>query len=129
MLNQEPVCTPTGVRHLKKDGSYPSGHAATGWVWGLILAEIIPEAADKVLARGWEFGQSRAICNVHWQSDVDQGRTLGAMVVAQLHGYTEFRTDLETARKEIVAVAADSEFPDLDCASEAAAFSEVSIAP
>jgi acid phosphatase (class A) len=129
MANQEPICTPTGIRHLQKDGSYPSGHSATGWAWGLILAEIIPDATGSVLARGWEFGQSRAICNVHWESDVEQGRIIGAMVVAQLHGNPEFRSDLEAARDEITAVIADGEPFDFDCASEDAALREGSIDP
>jgi acid phosphatase (class A) len=121
MVNQEPICTPTGAKYLEKDGAYPSGHSATGWAWALILAEIVPESADRVLTRGWEFGQGRAICNVHWQSDVTQGRTLGAIVVAHLHSDPEFRADLEAARGEIAAVRANGDVPDLDCTAEEAA--------
>jgi acid phosphatase (class A) len=106
---------------LESNGAYPSGHSAIGWAWALILAEIVPESADRVLARGWEFGQSRVICNVHWQSDVTQGRTVGAIVVARMHGNTEFRADLEAARREIAAVRANGDVPDLDCAAEEAA--------
>jgi acid phosphatase (class A) len=121
MVNREPICTPTGVRQLESNGAYPSGHSAVGWAWALILAEIVPESADRVLARGWEYGQSRVICNVHWQSDVTQGRTVGAIVVARMHGNAEFRADLEAARREIAAVRANGDVPDLDCAVEEAA--------
>ena len=69
---------------LREDGSYPSGHNAIGWASALILAEIAPERADLVLARGRAFGQSRVICNVHWQSDASEGRTMGAAAVARM---------------------------------------------
>ena len=121
MVNNEPVCTSTGEKQLRRDGSYPSGHTASGWVWGLILAEVIPDSADKVIARGWEYGHSRAVCNVHWQSDVIAGRTLGSIVLARLHSNAEFRADLDAARKEIAAIRASGEKPQLDCAAENAA--------
>jgi len=115
MENGRPVCTPTGKRYLAKDGSFPSGHAATGWAWALILAEIRPEAAGRIFRRGWAFGESRAICNVHWQSDVSQARTVAALVVAQLHGIEAFRADLEAARAEMAELSARNQQTDLDC--------------
>ncbi len=71
-----PSCTPADEAFLAKDGSYPSGHSAVGWAWALMLTELAPERADAILARGRAFGQSRAICGVHWQSDVE-ARTVG----------------------------------------------------
>ena len=124
VVNEQPVCTPTAIRYLKKDGSYPSGHTAAGWAWALIFAEIAPDKADAVLARGWEFGQSRAVCNVHWQSDVTQGRVIGATLVARLHANDEFRADLANAREEIVAVRARGFPPNRDCAAEAKALAK-----
>ncbi len=124
IVNEQPVCTPTAIRYLKKDGSYPSGHTAAGWAWALIFAEIAPDKADAILARGWEFGQSRAICNVHWQSDVTQGRVIGATLVARLHANDEFRADLANAREEIAAVRARGLPPDRDCAAEAKALAK-----
>jgi acid phosphatase (class A) len=121
IVNEQPVCTPTAIRYLEKDGSYPSGHTAAGWAWALIFAEIAPDKADAVLARGWEFGQSRAICNVHWQSDVAQGRVIGAALVARLHANDEFRADLANAREEIAATRARGLPPSRDCAAEAKA--------
>ena len=50
--NKEPICTPKDQPHLAKDGSYPSGHTTVGWAWALILAEIAPDRADAILARG-----------------------------------------------------------------------------
>lgn len=104
MMNNEPVCTPEDEEKLRKDGSYPSGHTAVGWGWALLLCELFPEQTDALLKRGWEFGQSRVVCNVHWQSDVNQGRTMGAATVARLHADPGFLADLEAAKTEIAVL-------------------------
>ncbi|MCC8536140.1 phosphatase PAP2 family protein [Xanthomonas axonopodis pv. poinsettiicola] len=101
MRNAQPICTPDDDAGLRKNGSYPSGHTAIGWAWGLILSEIAPAQRDALLARGRAFGDSRLVCNVHWQSDVIQGRIMGAATVAALHGDPAFEKDLAAARKEI----------------------------
>lgn len=101
MLNNEPIGTPDDEEALRKDGSYPSGHTAIGWAWALILCEIVPEQTDAILERGREFGQSRIICNVHWQSDVDEGRIMGTATVARLHADKDFLADLNKAKAEV----------------------------
>jgi acid phosphatase (class A) len=99
MVNGQPTCTPEEEAHLKEDGSYPSGHTAVGWAWALILSEVAPDRADEILDRGRAFGQSRAACNAHWQSDVIEGRFIGAAVVARLQSDSEFRAALEAAKR------------------------------
>jgi acid phosphatase (class A) len=84
-----------------KQGSYPSGHAATGWAWALVLAELEPERADALLKRGMSFGESRIVCRVHFASDVEAGRLVGAAVVARLHRNPAFLADLKQARVEL----------------------------
>ncbi len=121
VVNKEPTCTPDEEEHLKKDGSYPSGHTALGWAWALILSEIAPERADAILARGRAFGQSRVVCNVHWQSDVVEGRFMGAAAVARLHADPAFRAELKAARAELASVRAKGLKPTRDCQGEAAA--------
>ena len=104
MVNNQPIGTPEDEEGLRKDGSYPSGHTAIGWAWALILCEVVPERTDAILARGREFGQSRVICNVHWQSDVDEGRIMGAATVARLHADPGFLADLQAAKKEVATL-------------------------
>ncbi len=124
MVNKESICpTDEGKPYIKND-SYPSGHAAIGWAWALILSEISPEQADAILARGRTFGESRMICNVHWQSDVIEGRFMGAAIIARLHADPTFRTDLEAAKAELAAVRAKGLKPQRDCAAEAAAMAK-----
>jgi len=104
MLNDEPICTPEDDGALRKDGSYPSGHTAIGWAWALVLCEIFPEHANEILARGRAFGESRMVCNVHWQSDVNEGRFMRAATVAPIHANPVFLADLEAAKIEIKAI-------------------------
>ncbi|MCB2076299.1 MAG: phosphatase PAP2 family protein [Novosphingobium sp.] len=119
MVNGQPTCTPDHQAMLEKDGSYPSGHSAIGYGWGLILAEVVPDKAAQLVARGRVFGDSRRVCNVHWLSDVEEGRVVATAVVARLHADPEFRSDLAAAREEIEQVRGSLPVPD--CALEKAA--------
>ena len=120
-VNNAPLCTPEQAQVLRNDGSYPSGHSALGWVWTLVLAELSPAQADAIVARGRAFGDSRSICNVHWASDIAEGRVVGAAVVARLHAEPAFRDDMAKARIELDALRAQGRKPSRDCAAEAAA--------
>ena len=125
IVNKEPICTPDAERErLLRSRSYPSGHAALGWAWALILTEIAPEQADEILARGRAYGQSRVICNEHWQSDVYAGQVMGAATVARLHADSAFRADLEAAKAEVAATRAKGLKPARDCTVEAAALAQ-----
>lgn len=118
IVNGQPVCTPDDTG-LRSRGSYPSGHAAIGWTWALILSELAPERATALQARGLAYGEDRVVCNAHWASDVRQGRLLGAATVAALHADATFRRDLDAARAELANTSAA---PDPQtCATEDAA--------
>jgi len=97
----DPSCVPEAEEMLAGDGSYPSGHAALGWAWGLVLAAIAPDQADLLLQRGYEFGESRVVCGVHWLSDVEAGRLMGAATFSRLQSEPVFRAQSELARDEI----------------------------
>ena len=101
MITNTPICTPEDEAALRKDGSYPSGHTAIGWAWALILTEVFPEQAVAILERGKQFGISRNVCNVHWNSDVVYGRMMGAAAFAILQSNTDFNIDLTAAKEEI----------------------------
>ena len=97
-VNGRPSCTPAHEAILRADGSYPSGHSALGYGWGLILAEAIPGRAAELVARGRSFGDSRRICNVHWLSDIEEGRIVATAVVARHNAEPAFQADLAAAR-------------------------------
>jgi acid phosphatase (class A) len=94
-------CIAAVYEHLETSPSYPSGHAAHGWGWALLLAEVFPSRAHDILERGREYGDSRVVCGVHYPSDVEAGRLVAASIVARLHSDQEFRTFLEAARVEL----------------------------
>lgn len=100
MYWDEPTSTPDDEVHLRKNGSYPSGHTSIGWATALVLAEINPARATEILKRGFEFGQSRVIVGAHYQSDVDAGRVTGAGIVSILHADPGFQKQLKKAKKE-----------------------------
>jgi len=58
---------------------------------------------------------------VHWKSDVEAGRTMGAAAVAKLHGNADFLAQLGAARSEIAAARSQGSKPNRDCAAEASA--------
>jgi acid phosphatase (class A) len=118
MINEAPICVPSKEAHLRTSGSYPSGHAAIGWLWGQIFSEISPKYSDKALVRGWEMGESRLICNVHWQSDVYAGRTMGAATFARLHANLEFMEAMKVAKLEIASVRRAGLKSSRDCKAE-----------
>ena len=115
------ICTESDRAGLIKSYSYPSGHTTYSWAMGLILAEIAPDKATDILARARAFGESRVVCGVHTVSDVEEGRTNGASLVAVLHANPEFQADLAAAKKALAAArAAPHPVPDAgECKIEA----------
>jgi len=121
VVHKETTCAPQDEPRLVKDGSYPSGHSALGWGWALVLAELMPERTDALIQRGHAFGQSRVVCGVHWQSDVDAGRVMGAAAVARLHADPVFQAQMQAAASEIRALRASGRGTARQCAAEAEA--------
>ncbi len=116
-----PVCLSPVPAWLARSGSYPSGHAATGWAWSLVLAQVAPERAEALHRRGLAYGDSRVVCGVHYLSDVEAGRAVGAAVVARLDTNAAFRADLARVRRELAALRAQGAAPPARCAAEARA--------
>ena len=97
--NQQTLVPEQEESHIN-NGSYPSGHTVLGWTMALLLSDINPAVADQLLARGYEYGQSRVIAGYHWQSDVDAGRLGGSVLYAKLQGNERFRNQLARAKQE-----------------------------
>lgn len=95
-------CIPADDR-LRASFSYPSGHAALGFSWALVLAELAPAHTDAIINRGRDFTWSRVVCGVHYPSDVEAGRTVAAAAVARLHADPDFQREFAAARAELAA--------------------------
>jgi acid phosphatase (class A) len=98
--NDLPICIARDPA-LMTNSSWPSGHAMLGWTYALLLAEMVPARAEAILKRGHDFGDSRVICGVHFQSDVEAGRTVAAALVARLHADPQFAADFAAAKAEL----------------------------
>ncbi len=110
LIKDGPICV-AREQWLIDQGSYPSGHAATGWVWGLILSELAPDRSEALMSRARSFGESRVVCGVHYVSDVEAGRVVASATVARLHSDPVFKADLEAARAELAGARASTPAP------------------
>jgi len=90
-----------GTLFLAAERSYPSGHAAVGQAWGIVLAALLPERGPVLLARGADYGASRVVCGFHWPSDVAAGQAIGAAVAADLLADPGLARLLRRARDEL----------------------------
>jgi membrane-associated phospholipid phosphatase len=97
----EATAYPPAENIKKNTGSYPSGHASTGWLYALVLSELNPDAEEALLARAYQYGQGRVITGYVWQSDVEAGRLVGSAVYARLHNSEEFLKQMERVRAEL----------------------------
>lgn len=121
VAHDEGTCLPSDEESLRKNGSYPSGHTAIGWTQALVLAQVSPANADALFARGLAFGESRVICNAHWQSDIIEGKVVAAATFALLQNNATYRQDVSLAAADVAKAKAKGLKPDKDCAAEAAA--------
>ena len=78
--------------------SYPSGHAAYGAAIGFLLVEMLPEKRAEIYRRINEYARARMIAGVHFRSDVEAGKLMGAAVVASLFAKPDFRPAFDEAK-------------------------------
>lgn len=82
--------------------AYPSGHAAVGWLWGLILSDVRPERSAALLKFGKATGDLRIACRVHWASDVAGGRLMATALYQQIEDTADYKADLLKAKAELL---------------------------
>lgn len=117
--NGGPMCTP-GDQSILKSYSYPSGHSTFSWTAGMVMAELMPERATELMQRARSYGESRVVCGVHYESDVEAGRVVASALFGVLEANPQFRADLEAARAELAASRAHASPPDAgECRLEA----------
>ena len=81
--------------------SYPSGHSSGMMNVCLLLTELMPERADKILRATNEFAIGRTIARYHWNSDTIIGRVLGSATAAVTRATRDFKDRLEEAKREV----------------------------
>ena len=72
------------IMNLIDSPSYPSGHTTYGYMGSLVLAVLIPQRYQQMVARGAEYGNDRILLGAHYAMDVLGGRTLAMHDLAHL---------------------------------------------
>ncbi|MBW6420294.1 phosphatase PAP2 family protein [Rhizobium sp. XQZ8] len=86
---------------LSKSGSYPSGHTTVGTLMGVVLANMLPEKKDAIMARAWEFGWNRVIGGIHYPSDIEAGRISGISIAQTIMQHDDYKAEFEAAKAEL----------------------------
>ena len=89
---------------LEKSYSYPSGHSTESMVLALVLADLVPEKHDAILAHARSIGWHRVQIARHYQSDIYAGRVLAQAIVKQFKKSDAFEKDFAEVKAEITAV-------------------------
>ncbi|HTP40610.1 MAG TPA: phosphatase PAP2 family protein [Steroidobacteraceae bacterium] len=118
-IDEGPICRPRD--ELGKTYDYPSGHTTAGWTWALALAQVAPEHATAIFARGRAIGDSRIVCGVHNASAVEAARLLTSAVMSLVTITPAYQQDLAAARAELAGLRAASHLQPQParCAAEA----------
>ena len=83
--------------------SYPSGHATMGYSVGIVLAALMPEKSQAILARAADYAYSREICGDHYHSDTEASHALGSAVGIMLLRNPALKPQIEAAKAELRA--------------------------
>ena len=95
------TCTP--IKPGKAANSYPSGHATRAFSMGVVLAALLPEKSQPILARAALYAERRLVCGVHYRSDIAAGQQFGTVLALELMQNPQFRTQMDSASRELVA--------------------------
>jgi acid phosphatase (class A) len=109
-IDEGNTCRPRA--ELGETFDYPSGHTTAGWTWALVLAQVAPDHASQILARGRAIGESRIVCGVHNASAVEGGRYTAEATMSLLSANPQFRSDVEAARAELETLRKSGAKPD-----------------
>ncbi len=106
------------VMNLVNSPSYPSGHTTYGYMGSVLLAVLVPERYQPMIARAAEYGNDRILVGAHYAMDVLGGRTLALYDLAHLLAndpaylgrtlrgapvVTDFRAAVSAARADMTA--------------------------
>jgi acid phosphatase (class A) len=94
-------CEP--VKPGKRANSYPSGHATLGFSMAVVLASLMPEKSQAILARASEYAAHRLVCGVHYRSDIVAGQEFGTVLALRLMQNSQFQAQMALARDELRA--------------------------
>jgi acid phosphatase (class A) len=89
------------IDNVQGDLSYPSGHAAFAWAMAGVLADLVPERRAALELRAAEFARQRAVCGVHFPSDLAAGRRAAEWVLRAIRTKMEYSIEAAQASVEL----------------------------
>jgi hypothetical protein len=95
------TCEPTNP--LKAANSYPSGHASLAFSAGVVLAQLMPAKSQAIMARAYQFAETRLVCGVHFRSDIVAGQQYGTIIALKLMDNPVFKAQMAKAQAELAA--------------------------
>lgn len=84
--------------------SYPSGHATWYVTTSLLLADLLPQRRERLLAVGRQGMAARVTCSIHYPSDVEAGQRLAQAAVAQILGSPQWQSFKASVQPEVNAL-------------------------
>jgi acid phosphatase (class A) len=101
---QRPYAISTEVETVgdrPESSSYPSDASTVGYLTAILLADMVPEKATALYARGREFGDDRVILSIHFPSDVEAGRMAASAIGNALLQDAAFMKEFSEAKSEL----------------------------
>jgi acid phosphatase (class A) len=99
------TCEPVKPKKANAANSYPSGHSSLAFSMGVVLASLIPEKSQPILARALEYADHRLVCGVHYRSDIVAGQQFGTILALKLMQNPTFQAQMNLAHTELGAEA------------------------
>ena len=72
------------IMNLIDSPSFPSGHTTYGYMGSLLIAVLVPDRYQEMVARAAEYGNDRIVMGAHYAMDVLGGRTVATYDLAHL---------------------------------------------
>jgi acid phosphatase (class A) len=88
---------------LEKSYGYPSGHSTEATTLALVLAEMLPEKREAILAHSDLMGWHRVQIARHYPADIYAGRALARAIVRELKKSDTFQKEFAEAKAELNA--------------------------
>jgi len=88
---------------LEKSFSYPSGHSTESMTLALVLADLLPEKHDAIIAHARTMGWHRVQIARHYPTDIFAGRTLALAIVKQFKKSELFQKEFDEVKAELAA--------------------------
>ncbi len=88
---------------LEKSFGYPSGHSTECTTLALVLAEMLPEQREAVMAHADLMGWHRVQIARHYPADIFAGRVLARAIARELNKSETFQKELAEVKAELAA--------------------------